>query len=166
MSPTYVNVHGRKPHRGVRPFLLVPKVLAVAWVLGGLAAVMMLLLRQRWRGDDTTTLDTTHTLATITLIYQTVILPGAIASGLLGVLLWLQMPWVFLRLRWFQLKMALILLVLPGVHVGSLWAAQHQHIHLLLALVITAVILTTLTTIIGRVKPNLRQNWAKDYPRS
>lgn len=164
MTPTYINKHGRLPHRGLRPWLLLPKVLAVALLFGGLMAVMLLLTRLLLHKSTSPEM-VDQTLRTIEFFYRWMILPGVIASGLFGLLLWWQMPWVFLRLRWFQLKMAMVLIVLPAIHMGSLRLAQQGKVQALSIMVGLAVLLTVLVICIGRIKPNLRQNWAKDYPK-
>ena len=40
-SPPYTNIFGRKPGRGVRPWLLIPKVIAVATFVGGYVATIV-----------------------------------------------------------------------------------------------------------------------------
>ncbi len=158
------NQHGRKPGRGLRPWLLIPKILAVAVVFGGFVAVAVLL---HTRATDN--LDQWKSLIdAVRRIFRFAIVPGVLLIVLLGVLLLLQHPRVFLRMRWMQLKIVLIL-GLPVLHlrartllhdiVAELDSGRTQHLEAhMAAFTLTCdvtILLLALLIFFGRYKPRL-----------
>lgn len=169
-----VNIYGRRSGRGIRPWILIPKVLAVSLTVGGLAAAGMLVWRMGWGSAG----DWPTEVARASLIFRRLFVPGIIASLGLGVLLWLQYPWIFLRQRWVQVKLGLIVVGLGSLHVlgrstmlalkaavaaGELARAGVLR-QRLLGYVAAAMVILVLVVILGRQKLRLGQNWARDYP--
>jgi len=171
----FKNIHGRKLTRGIRPFLLIPKVLAVAVYFGGLvaaAAVWFIVPGPQNKLDPTaiTRIDQ------IGRLFDFVIVPGLLAAILFGVLLFFQHSASFARLRWWQIKMVVLLAGVPGAHffmssrlalVRAAWhardineAAERQ----LSAGFVVIMGVSTIVVILGRLKPRLGQNWARSYP--
>jgi len=108
----YKNKHGRRPGRGIRPWLLIPKVLSIGALLGGFLAASVLL-----HTNQSTTHEqwATH-IATVSTLFLRLIVPAVLCVVLFGVLLFFQHPKVFLRMRWFQVKVVLLILLLPPLH--------------------------------------------------
>ncbi|MCC7406554.1 MAG: hypothetical protein IT442_00675 [Phycisphaeraceae bacterium] len=162
-APT-ANLHGRKPGRGIRPWLLIPKVLSFATLLGGLIAALGIALSARQ--DDPASAQ--QAARTIAVIVHWTIIPGGAGAFLFGLLLLLQHPAVFLRLRWLQLKLvllpALILLHLYTRHLNKSLPDHPADLTALRGMLLAAVLLTALIIFLGRHKPRLTQNWAKDFP--
>ncbi len=110
MPPPRRNIHGRKGGRGLRPWLLIPKYLCVSVYFGSLAAIATLeRICPPIIGDNTVAV----------ALY--LMFPAATLAGVLGIGLWLQHPKTFLRTRWFQLKMALVLIGLPAFELLAWW---------------------------------------------
>ncbi len=167
------NIHGRKPSRGLRPWLLVPKVLSVAALLGGLGALTAIAATSRpttpgqWRLLE----------AALTHIYRGVVLPGVLGALVFGLLLlWHHGPGLMLRQRWLQVKLALAAPIILFLHLesrGLILALRHQiasgtpqstTLHHLAWVSGIGLGLLVLVLILGRIKPRLGQNWARAYP--
>jgi len=157
-----VNRYGRRGGRGFRPWLLLPKVIAVgAWV-GGLAAVMVLLKQMDQPEADRATL-----LHGIEAIERWVLTPALTAATLLGIALLLQHPGIFLRTRWVQLKLLLIFGVLAPLWRVAEWRMQGwgdadspiaaDELSLVRGLVVAALAVTAVIVVVGRHKPRLGQ---------
>lgn len=110
--PSYTNKHGRRPGRGLRPFILIPKILSVGALFGGFLAVAVLLnasnpqTLEQWR----------HLDDSVNILFTHLIVPAVfcvIGFGL--ILLW--MHWrALLAMRWVKVKLVLLILVLPPLH--------------------------------------------------
>jgi hypothetical protein len=167
MSDSPTNKHGRKPGRGARPWMLLPKVAAVGVYFGAVAATTMIF----FRGPDE---GMSHAawVGSIADIFRFVAVPALLTAMVFGVLLFLQMPRLFLLQRWFQVKLTLIAIGVPTAH---LYMASRIHayrtqptdaLHTQIALGLIVVLVWTLCLIVlGRHKPKLGQNWAKVYIR-
>ncbi len=158
----------RQGGRGLRPALLLPKMLAVGLLLGSLAGGVVLAAALPQAADAN---QRRWTLLLLQRLFDWLIIPSSAAAVLFGALLFFQHPRVFWRLRWLRVKLLLVALALPGAHLylshqmasqlndgnargrGLLWG---------LAAMLAAAILIA---VIGRHKPRFGQNWAKDYPR-
>jgi hypothetical protein len=143
------NVYGRRGGRGLRPWLLIPKVIAVAMLLGGLAAVLVTLSG----GGD---------VASVQRLFLLLVIPGSTLAILLGVALTLDAGWrVMLRQRWLVAKLVIGALGLPAVHVWAklsldAWeAGNHAAADRLLAASAAALVVTLALLILGRLKPRL-----------
>lgn len=173
MTSAPANIHGRRATRGLRPFLLVPKVLAVAALLGGiLAAAAIWSARVR--------LGPASAVAGVNVILLRVCLPAWILSVAFGLLLFMQHPREFARMRWMRVKLLWLALALPvsgWIAVRGLasleamargdgstltGAAASRHVTLGLGMLIASA---AVTIVLGRQKPRLGQNWALAFPR-
>ena len=171
------NVYGRRGGRGVRPWLLVPKVVAIALYLGGLAAVTFI-----WVGSNYNAipLDDPRRQWVLNLVGRMMVffvVPALLVVILLGVLLLLQHPRIYLRMRWLRVKLLLLALVIPF---GHFWCraqtltlrepdAAAVEVQSAAARRLTFGLVGTLIgsvgiVVIGRLRPKLGQNWARDYP--
>lgn len=175
MGPAYVNQFGRKPSRGLRPWLLLPKVLCVAGYLGGLAAALTLYLASNLPSlgpADPRRLWTIHLLGRL-FIY--LIVPSLLGVLLFGLALLLQHPLIFLRMRWLQFKLIAVAILIPSAHLylrsRLLLLRQSATDHLpnptaerqfLTGLIITLAASIALV-LLARFKPRLGQNWARTY---
>jgi len=136
MGQTFTNKHGRQFTRGVRPFLLLPKVLCVAAYFGGLIA--MLLVDRPMR------------------LHELLVLPAGGGAVVFGALLLLAHRSVLIRMRWLQVKLLLVAVGLIGGHV---WYAAGGSIAANTVLLVNA----TLLIVLGRHKPRLGQDIATVY---
>lgn len=139
------NIFGRKWGRGLRPWLIIPKYLFVSMILGGLVASAVCV-----------TLGASAAAATI-VRYQVV--PGIIAADITGVLLLLQHPKAFLKMRWMIAKLAMIVLIVPATYLilpGRLAAADARPIGLTVSLLLSLAGFLVIS-ILGRLKPRLNQ---------
>jgi uncharacterized membrane protein len=174
---TYVNIHGRKGGRGVRPWLLIPKVIAIAIYVGGLATVLGLWLFSDFAsiplGDPRREL----VLRVVSRLMVFVVVAALLISIALGIALFLQHPRMFARSRWFQVKALLIAFVVPVSHFYCRWCFTHlaevtdPSANAILARQLTAGLVfalvgSVLIVIIGRLKPRLGQNPAAVQLRS
>ncbi|MCC5828148.1 MAG: hypothetical protein JJU36_01750 [Phycisphaeraceae bacterium] len=147
MAQSYTNRFGRKGGRGLRPWFLLPKVVTVAVFLGAMAAVVVLCLTpgkspepaDRPAGGAAIVatdaasgghggvaigqrnLIEADRLQQVSALYRWLIIPASTLAMILGViLLVLDQPRILLGLRWLQLKLALLAVSLPVMHLGSL----------------------------------------------
>ena len=153
-----VNVHGRKWGRGLRPFVLVPKVLAVGGLFGGAVAVGVL-----WaRGE----------VEPAAAVVRWVVIPATIVASVCGAaLMVLAGAGVMWRQRWLRVKLALLAVGVPATHV---WLASQVHATRAgrpgaagwgaagLGVVIAGVVVVV---VLGRVKPRLGQDWGRAFGR-
>jgi uncharacterized membrane protein len=168
-QPPYTNVHGRKPGRGIRPWLIAAKVIAVALYVGGLASVTFIWLTSDYNAlpPDDPRRQWLLNLVGRMMVYFVV--PALLVAMLLGVLLLLQHPRVFLRMRWLQVKLILLLILIPA---GHFWCRarvrelRNLHappkVHHLAARGLSWGLVGTLVgsvvvVVIGRTKPRLAQ---------
>lgn len=168
MPGPYINQFGRKPGRGIRPWLLIPKIFGLVVYVGGFCAVLAL-----WISSDFTSLPlddprralVLHQVSSI-LVY--LIVPAALMTILFGILLLLQHPAVFLGRRWMQVKLLALLIVVPSCHfyaraqytllkstadkqVSDAASARFQ------SATLAAIVGSAAVIVIGRLKPRLGQ---------
>lgn len=168
MPGPYINQFGRMPGRGIRPWLLIPKIFGLVVYVGGFCAVLAL-----WISSDFTSLPlddprralVLHQVSSI-LVY--LIVPAACVTIVFGILLLLQHPRVFLRMRWMQVKLLALLIVVPSCHfyaraqytqiktttekqVSDAAAARFERATL------AAIAGSAIVIFIGRIKPRLGQ---------
>ncbi|HAI14401.1 MAG TPA: hypothetical protein DCM28_22040 [Phycisphaerales bacterium] len=167
----------RKPGRGFRPYLLIPKVLAMAVYFGAMVCAAVLWHVQigckPMEEIDAATL--MQQLMTIRLLVVCVGVPALLLTIVMGLLLWLEHPKTFLRMRWVRVKLILLGLGIPGFHVfmaSRLYHFRHtlesgtieQSLKNQLTLGFTLLLIWSAVIIwLGRHKPRLWQNWAKNY---
>jgi len=165
--PTHINKHGRRPGRGLRPWVLIPKILTVGALFGGFLAAAVILhsnnpqTLEQWRSQ----------IQTIGFLFTRLIVPAVLLVILFGILLFLMHWRAFLSMRWFQVKCVLLLIALPPLHLSGRWLIGQARLALeagdltrvaeLMANFTLAVDLTVLVLIvviaIGRHKPRLDQ---------
>jgi len=168
VAESYNNIYGRKGGRGIRPWLLIPKIFGLVTYVGGFCAVLAL-----WISSDFTSLDLTDprralVLHQVSRILVYLIVPAAITTILFGVLLLLQHPKVFLGRRWMQVKLIALLIVIPSCHFYS--RAQYTQIKTTTeknlsdaaarkfqGAIIAAITGSAAVIVLGRIKPRLGQ---------
>ena len=107
----YVNIYGRKGGRGVRPWLLIPKVLCLSIFVGAYVAATVLWFYYRLGYSDRAV----WPVRAVSVVFLSVIVPSLIATLLFGLLLFAQHPKVFITRRWLQAKLV-IAVALIGTH--------------------------------------------------
>lgn len=172
------NLHGRKPGRGIRPWILLPKVLFVAFYLGGLAATLVVWLYSNFASLPLADPRRLWTLNLVGALIEFFVVPALLGALLTGLLLLLQHPRQFLRMRWLIVKLVALALLIPSAHLylsSRLALLRHDALHQTansvspsqvtcgLALVLAA---SSAIVILGRLKPRLGQNWARSYAAS
>ncbi len=101
--PTHTNKHGRRPGRGLRPWVLIPKILSVSALFGGFLATTILLhtnhpqTREQWQ----------TLIETVSILFTHLIVPAVMCVILLGILLLLMHFRAFLSMRWVWVKLVL-----------------------------------------------------------
>jgi uncharacterized membrane protein len=163
----YKNKHGRRPGRGVRPWLLIPKVLSVGALFGGFMGASVLL----HASDPQNPEQWARLIETVGTLFRRLIVPAVLCVILFGALLLLQHMRVFLTLRWVRVKLVLLLVTLPPLHLTGRWLIDHarraleagqldrveelmRRFTLTVDLAVLAVIVVV---VIGRHKPRLGQ---------
>ncbi len=173
-AKTYTNRHGRKWGRGLRPYLIVPKLFFVAGFLGGLMGTLMIVYAQpvpatpaEWAGH----LDLVHRA------YSHLIVPCLVGAMLFGLVLLSSHFRAFIRMRWFQVKIFLVAVGVPCLHVYMYDRMQmltrfvqeerfveatayrgHMASGTVAALAFGLVVL-----FLGRVKPRLGQDYGRTF---
>lgn len=167
----HINMHGRKGGRGIRPWLLIPKYLCVSVYFGSLVAMAVLLAM-----GDGPTFDVDLAIRAIGFFMT---IPAGVLSAVFGVLLLLQHPQAFLRMRWMQAKLLVVSMVLPGLELCGIWyyrglVASHdtwengqlsyfiwrdgEHdLRWLLYIVVGTIVAAICAIVLGRLKPRLGQ---------
>jgi uncharacterized membrane protein len=172
----YQNIHGRRFGRGLRPWLLIPKVLFVAVFFGGLVSLLALGFLQP---APATLAEWAAQVALIRRAYRSVIVPALAGSMISGIALTIVHGGVLLRMRWLQAKLALIILLVPTFHLfmtgrslalqsavdrGDFAAAALLREQLFRWTVATLLFALALI-LLGRLKPRLGQNYARTFSR-
>jgi uncharacterized membrane protein len=170
MAEEYVNKFGRVGGRGIRPWLLVPKILGFVTYVGGFCAVLAL-----WINSDFTSLEMQDprralVLHQVSQILVCLIVPAASATILFGILLLLQHPGVFIRMRWMQVKLIALLIVIPSCH----FYARSQYTQIKTTAdkqisdaaagrfemaIVAAIAGSGVVIFLGRIKPRLGQTY-------
>lgn len=169
------NRQGRQPGRGLRPWLLIPKVLSLGLLFGGMtsAAVLVHTAQPTTPGDWQSLVDNVGT------IFIWLIVPAVLATLFFGLLLLLMHPRVFLGRRWLQVKLVVLAISLPVLHLSGRHTLHDMRRHLsegsieelgpllwnLTCIMDAAVIFVAAAIVIGRHKPRLGQ-WEIRQPSS
>jgi len=179
VSPAPIrNVHGRRPGRGLRPYLIVLKLLSVATFFGGL---IVLLAGVFARGEPADLAAWRAEAELIRRIHLAAIIPGLAGAFVFGTLLLASIWAVLVRMRWFVTKMMLIALAVPGLH--ALMRSRLLALEALLARpvpdlqqaslirdqmtagTLAAILFAVAAIILGRVKPRLGQDYGRTFAR-
>lgn len=167
----YVNQFGRKWGRGVRPWLLTPKVLMVGCYLGTLVASLVIWVATEFAsplsGEARAAVDHVSVLA------RYVAVPAFLLAIAFGVGLFLQHPREFWRMRWVRVKLAALAVLIPAAHLflssrlalvreGGAEAPFHAR-SFAVGLGVTAVASAAVIAI-ARLKPRLGQDYAQAFP--
>jgi uncharacterized membrane protein len=174
MTPPPINRYGRKAGRGIRPWLLLPKVVAVAIYLGGLAAVLGI-----WLISDFTSLDLADPRRAMALRLTSrliifIVVPALLLAMVLGVGLLLQFPRLMLRMRWLQVKLISLAILIPSTHLvcssrlhlirQATDQATSDHLARQFAWGMCLALAGSLwVVVLARLKPQLGQNPAQAY---
>lgn len=110
---TYRNRHGRRWGRGARPYLIMLKLIGVAAFLGGLAGVLVIVLAQP---APPTAAGWEMRVAQLRRAFLWLIIPGSTLASLAGLALLASVWQALIRMRWFQVKLTLIVIGLPCLH--------------------------------------------------
>ena len=110
----YVNIHGRRGGRGVRPWILLPKLVSVAVFVGAYFSATVLWYYFRLGGAG----DAVWPVRAVSFLFRQVIVPSLLSTLILGIVLLLQHPKVFIRRRWLQVKLVIVM-VLPAIHFAA-----------------------------------------------
>lgn len=167
----YKNKHGRRPGRGARPWLLIPKVLSVGALLGGFMGAAVLL----HTNSPTNHEQWAQLIGTVSTLFTKLIVPAVLCVVVFGLLLFLLHPKVFMKMRWFQVKVVLLILTIPPLHLTGRWLIEHarqalaaddlQRVSELMSrftwTVDLAVLALCIVIAIGRQKPRL---WQRPKP--
>jgi len=172
------NIHGRRPGRGIRPYLIVLKILSVAAFFGGLVTLLGGVLLAPPPGDATAWRDQ---LALVHLVYVRVIIPGIVSALVFGTLLFASIWQAMIRMRWFVTKMVLIAVGVPALHVflrsrmmalATLLAGTDPDLQRAAALrdqltagTVAAILFAVAAITLGRVKPRLGQDYGRTFAR-
>ncbi len=166
----YVNIHGRKGGRGVRPWLLIPKVLCLEIFVGAYVAATVLWFYYRLGYSD----GAVWPVRAVSVVFLSVIVPSLIATLLFGLLLFAQHPKVFITRRWLQAKLV-IAVALIGTHtvargtfqsikavvLDASWQGETAEIEAecvrFSACLILGLCGAVLLVLLGRLKPRLGQ---------
>ncbi len=174
----YVNVYGRRGGRGARPYLIVLKLICVAGFVGGLLTVLAVALTGP---GPTSERDWRERVEFVGKAFRWVIVPGVTGAEIVGFLLVSSIWRVMIRMRWFIVKMALVLLCMPALHfLMSGWLSDLRlfasvtpdlsraaEVHgRLLAGASLALALGIALVILGRIKPRLGQDYGRTFGAS
>jgi len=175
-KPRPVNRHGRKPGRGLRPWLLMGKLISVAIYFGSLVTTAVIWFAGVLRDGEAVTDTGLAQVAALTgALFRAVVIPSLVLTLGFGILLTADEPRIMLRQRWLQVKLLLLMLAMPVSHLamaGSLHrvtaaAAAGQSDLVAERLFSAGFVVVILGSIgvmaLGRIKPRLGQNWAKAY---
>jgi len=163
-----VNRFGRKGGRGLRPWLLIPKVLAVCGAFGGTAAAWVVMLTLDNAATHESVVAQAHV---VQRLINWLVYPCVAAAALLGVALLTLHGKPLLRMRWLWLKLIVVILALPipvrMAYDDATWLVEADSklnsaypaggalmgaVHLSIALMLWALVIW-----LGRHKPRLGQ---------
>jgi uncharacterized membrane protein len=173
----YENIHGRRPGRGVRPYLLVLKLFVIAVYVGTLTAVLALVFLH---GRPTDARLWEFEMSILERAYRLLVIPSICVTLLMGLLLWSSHARAFLRMRWLQAKLVLVIMCLPALHLPMRhWMhrldelvppdggeAVAEAIDIRSRLVggsAAALSLAVVLIMLGRIKPRLGQDYGRTF---
>jgi len=169
------NIYGRRWGRGVRPYLLMVKLVCVSAFLGGLMMVLALGVWYRRSGSPDGGPGFVWMTATA---YRFVIVPGATGAVTMGVLLLASIWRVLIRMRWFVAKACLVIVGMPTLHLvmssrvdqleravrgGTEPAVRVALEGRILLGTAAALVLGLVIAWLGRIKPRLGQDFGRTF---
>lgn len=175
MTRLPANLHGRKSGRGVRPWLLIPKVLAVGLYFGALVTTAVVWFSGPRRSANLADPQVQAWIDQVSSLFRFLVVPALLIVMAMGVSLFLQHAAVFVRMRWWQVKMVSLFAGLPLGHLfmaSKMRMLKHASernwsIELQLECGFVLLILWSIWLIfLGRYKPRLWQNRAKLFRRN
>src|SRR4051794_27195763 len=116
MTETYTNHSARQSRPGARPWLLISKVIAFSIYIGGLATVLALWIASGFTSFDLTDPRRTLVLDQVGTLMVFLVVPALLLAIFLGVGLLLQHPKQFIRMRWMQVKLLSLTILIPFSH--------------------------------------------------
>lgn len=168
---SYQNVHGRRGGRGLRSWLLMPKVLGAGAYFGGLLAAAAIIGNFYASGAAAGATGEAEAEAwrqlanTLRPIFLFVAVPGLIVTIAFGIALLWHTGWVLWRMRWMKLKTAIAVVSIPLLHLfmsgrlaqvrsgeDSAAAMAQFNVGLGVAIAVAAALI-----FLGRHKPRLAQ---------
>jgi uncharacterized membrane protein len=170
-----INVYGRRGGRGLRPYLIMLKIFFVSVFLGGLVSFRLLLLLQQ---PPASTEQWLQLNAQIHYFFAYLVVPAGIGAEITGLVLLATLGRVMLKMRWFQVKMLILIIGCPSLHIfmSSRTEALKQlatadTISPTAAILMDQIGIGTLFAIgfaliliwLGRIKPRLGQNYARTF---
>lgn len=173
------NIHGRRAGRGIRPYLIVGKLLSVSLIIGGLAS----LCATQWlQPESNDAAGWAQRVQAVHMAYSRVIIPGFAGALVFGALLASTMLPVLLRMRWFVVKLALLMVCVPTLHgLTRSWLSatrvalmqEPPDLNVVADLdarlmwgTLAALLLAVAVMILGRIKPRLGQDYGRTFARS
>lgn len=156
-----------RPHSVQPVWFLLPKIAAVAVVLGSFASALVLILATPLRDLD----DWQGLVDTISRLFKLLIVPGSFLVVVLSLALaWKHRRWYFRR-RWAQVKTALLVLALPATHLAArdVFSAIRREVadgspegptgllQAFTALVVASILVLVVAIWLARFKPRLGQ---------
>jgi len=154
------------------------KIVCVGLFLGGLASFLVLAAGRPVEAGS----EQAEAFAALAhRMYARLIVPGVIGAELAGLLLTVSIWRVMIHMRWFQLKMLILLIGCPGLHVfmvtrltafdkmlqggfdGTVAVNLHTQI---LAGTAAAIVYALLMIWLGRIKPRLGQDYGRTFARA
>lgn len=169
------NVHGRRWGRGIRPYLLTAKIVGVAMFFGGLVSVLVLVLLPERPIGEAGWLQLSDQ---VRRAHVWVIIPGLVVAMAAGLLLLASIWRALIRMRWFQVKLALVVVCVPTLHLVmssrslALRSAISEHepaceyerlCGQLIAGTLAALVFALAVMVLGRVKPRLGQDYGRTF---
>ena len=149
----------------MRPWLLIPKVLGVAMYFGGVTAAAAI----AFSASPATAAEHQAVATSIARIFLFAAVPGLVLAILCGLALLASHGKPFLRLRWLQVKLALLVVTIPLFHIWiSGMVADLRQVEqvttdvdatfaVLRVALLLAAALAVIVIVLGRHKPRLGQ---------
>lgn len=156
------NQHGRKGGRGMRPWLLIPKVIAVATLFGALVTFTIVSFGEGGRDPQ----GREAFAVMLGRIYWRAIVPAIAIAVVCGSALFFQHAVVFWRMRWVKTKAyfgggAVMAVAVLGWSIGQLEPGQRLEwqnaLDMTQASALGATALSVIVIWLGRHKPRLGQ---------
>lgn len=155
--------------------MIMLKIICVGLFLGGLVSFLVL---AAGRSEEAGSEQAEEFAALAHRMYGRLIVPGVVGAEVAGLLLTASIWRVMIRMRWFQLKMLVLLIGCPGLHLfmvtrltafdemfkGGFDEAVAVSLHTqMLAGTAAAIVYALLMIWLGRIKPRLGQDYGRTF---